>query len=133
MFQIAIKTNEVWLICGGRDFSDQTMFDDIMSRLLEMFGCPERVIHGAAKGADAMAAAWADRMAIPSIAIPADWATHGKAAGPLRNEEMLKREPHRVIAFPGGKGTADMLCRAKKRIPEITVIEIQSKTDAHQN
>ena len=125
MFQIAIKTNETWLICGGRDFADQAMFDDVMSRLLGMWGCPEKIIHGAAKGADSMAAAWADRMAIPSIAVRADWQLHGKAAGPRRNEEMLVRhKPKRVIAFPGGVGTADIVARAKTRHGEVDVIEI---------
>lgn len=125
MLQIAIKTNETWLICGGRDFSHQEMFDQVMSQLLEMFGCPERVIHGAATGADAMGASWAERMAIKAVAFPADWKAHGKAAGPIRNQAMLELQPSRVIAFPGGSGTADMVKRAKKRMPEITVIEIK--------
>lgn len=131
MLQIAIKTNETWLICGGRDFVNQEIFDQVMSQLLGMFGCPEIVIHGDAKGADAMGAAWADRMAIRNIAVPADWQMHGKAAGPIRNEQMLDHKPQRVVAFPGGAGTTDMIRRAKKRMPEITVIEI--KADSHRD
>ena len=48
-------TDETWLICGGRDFADQAMFDEVMSRLVEMWGLPSKIVHGAAKGADAMA------------------------------------------------------------------------------
>lgn len=126
MFQIAIHNNETWLICGGRSFDDQGMFDDVMSRLVGMWGCPTKIVHGAAAGADTMAAAWADRMAIASIAVPADWARHGKAAGPFRNENMLiNHKPKRVIAFPGGRGTADMIQRAKNRRGEIEVVEIK--------
>lgn len=126
MLQIAIMNGETWLFCGGRTFADQIMFDDVMVRLVGMFGCPAKVVHGNAKGLDAMAAEWADRMAIPSIGVPADWATHGKAAGPIRNEDMLiDHKPKRVIAFPGGKGTADMLQRARNRRGEIEVIEIK--------
>jgi hypothetical protein len=40
----------------------------------------------------------------------ADWATHGKRAGPIRNIKMLDEEkPRVVIAFPGGAGTANMM------------------------
>ena len=43
----------------------------------------------------------------------ADWATHGKKAGPLRNQRMIDEgHPDLVIAFPGGKGTDDMTRRA---------------------
>lgn len=42
------------------------------------------------------------------------WALHGKAAGPIRNVQMmtalLEEDGHHVVlAFPGGTGTADMV------------------------
>lgn len=41
-------------------------------------------------------------------------ATNGKAAGPIRNQRMLDEgKPDLVVAFPGGRGTADMVRRAK--------------------
>lgn len=123
--QISIKTNETWLVCGGRDFANETMFDEVMGRLVGMWGCPSKIVHGAARGADSLADAWAKRMAIDVAACPADWDEHGKAAGPIRNEDMLtNHKPKRVIAFPGGKGTADMVRRAKIRRGEIDVVEI---------
>lgn len=126
MIQIAFKNYETWLICGGRDFADQIMFDDVMVRLLGMFGCPEKVVHGAAKGADAMADEWAHRMAIEAIACPADWEAHGRAAGPLRNAWMLTNyQPKRVVAFPGGRGTANMVSTARGWHPKIELIEIK--------
>ena len=127
--EIVIKNNETWLVCGGRKFADQAMFDDVMARLLGMWGCPSKIVHGAAPGADTMADTWGRQMAIEVIAVPADWDKHGNAAGPIRNEDMLmKHRPKRVIAFPGRNGTADMVRRAKNRRGEIDVIEI--KTDA---
>lgn len=46
---------------------------------------------------------------------PADWVTLGKAAGPIRNQQMLdEAKPDWVVAFPGGNGTADMVRRARK-------------------
>jgi hypothetical protein len=124
--QIAIQNNETWLVCGGRHFADQTMFDDVMARLVGMWGCPQRIVHGAAPGADKMAHAWAKKMAITVSYIEAEWEKHGPAAGPFRNESLLGNfKPKRVIAFPGGKGTADMIRRAKNRRGEIDVIEIK--------
>lgn len=130
MLQIAIKNNETWLICGGREFADQHMFDNVMFQLLGMWGMPSRIVHGAATGADTMADKWGKQHALDVIGLAPDWERHGNAAGPLRNEDMLYRyKPNRVIAFPGGKGTADMVARAKKRgAHQITVIEIKLAT-----
>lgn len=72
------------------------------------------VIHGGAKGADRMAAKWAYANGVNETCVRADWNTHGRSAGPIRNQEMLDLEPGVVIAFPGGKGTADMVTRARK-------------------
>ena len=125
---VVIKNNETWLICGGRKFADQAMFDDVMQRLTNMWGCPSKLVHGAAPGADTMADAWGRHMAIEVVPVPAEWDKHGHAAGPIRNEDMLMiHKPKRVIAFPGRNGTADMIQRAKNRRGEIDVIEI--KTD----
>jgi hypothetical protein len=72
------------------------------------------LIHGAARGADALAADWAKQRGIHAIAYPADWAHEGRKAGPIRNQQMLNSgKPHIVIAFPGGKGTDDMISRSE--------------------
>lgn len=124
---IAIINNETWLICGGRKFSDEAMFDDVMRQLVGMFGLPSKVVHGNAPGADTLADRWAKRMALEVVACPADWHKHGKAAGPIRNEDMLMdHNPNRVIAFPGRNGTADMVQRARNRHGAIDIIEIKS-------
>lgn len=126
--QIAILNDETWLICGGRKFANQEIFDEVMSRLVGMWGMPRKIVHGKCPtGADAMADAWGNRHALVVVACPADWDKHGNAAGPIRNEEMLiEHSPKRVIAFPGRNGTADMVDRAKKRRGQIEVIEIKS-------
>lgn len=74
----------------------------------------EQVIHGDCKtGADRLAGLWARHMMIEERPFPADWKTHRNAAGPIRNQKMLDEgKPDLVVAFPGGKGTADMTRRA---------------------
>jgi hypothetical protein len=121
----AIPMNgQTWLICGGRDFADQAMFDGAMSDLIRLKGCPEFIVHGDARGADAMAEAWGKRMGLVTFPCAAHWKLYGKAAGVLRNQAMIDYHgPALVVAFPGGKGTADMVARARRH--GIDVAEIQ--------
>ena len=113
---------QTWLICGGRDFTDADLFNSAMSDLISLRGCPNRIIHGAARGADMLADQWGKRMALNVIAMPADWARFGRSAGPRRNQAMLDHRPDFVVAFPGGHGTADMVRRARKA--DVDVAEV---------
>lgn len=126
MFAVVLKNHQTWLICGGREFNDSAIFDAAMGDLCTMRGCPSRVIHGHASGADALAHSWAHKMALDVDGIVPDWKTHGKAAGPLRNQQMLDDfKPNFVIAFPGGRGTADMVERARKAGVEVAEITLK--------
>lgn len=113
------------LVCGGRDFEDWDLFDDTLCKLDDIFGF-DTVISGGAKGADTLAIRWATKEEYEDLKLevyPADWINHRKAAGPIRNQQMLDEgEPDLVVAFPGGTGTADMIRRAKKA--GVDVIEI---------
>lgn len=63
-------------------------------------GCPT--------GADEFAIQWAKKREVNYRVYPAKWATHGKAAGPLRNQEMIDAErPDLTIVYAGGRGTKD--------------------------
>lgn len=102
----------VVLVCGGRYFSDYGMLERVLDRRhkLERF---IKLVHGAARGADSMAGNWADHRGVLVAAYPAEWELYGKSAGHRRNALMLEREkPDLVIAFPGGRGTADMVGKA---------------------
>lgn len=100
------------LVCGGRDYTDRAFLWNV----LDGYGPPEigEIVSGMAPGADILAAEWALRFGFPLHRFPADWRLHGRAAGPIRNQRMLDEgRPDVVIAFPGGRGTADMVRRAK--------------------
>jgi hypothetical protein len=72
------------------------------------------LIEGEAPGADTLAREWATEQGIPVERYPADWNRHGKAAGPIRNRRMLvEGKPDLVVAFPGGRGTANMISQAE--------------------
>ena len=58
-----------------------------------------------------------------ALAYPANWKKHGRAAGPIRNKQMLEEaKPDLVIAFPGGAGTANMVKQAREAGVKVEII-----------
>lgn len=107
--------DHVVLACGGRNYDDwQTVY-----RVLDEIHRERaitKLVHGAARGADQLAGAWANRNGVFVARRPADWNRHGRAAGVMRNQAMLDEFRGRlalVVAFPGGRGTKDMVTRAR--------------------
>lgn len=98
------------LICGGRDYEDDGR---IMQALGMLTAGQDVVIHGGARGADAIADEWAQILCLDVEVYPADWNQYGKRAGVIRNQEMLDSGIDEVWAAPGGRGTADMVRRAE--------------------
>jgi hypothetical protein len=111
------------LVCGGRDFTDRSL---VWRKLDEFsYGKDITLIQGGATGADRFAYEWGAfrRHCIELITERANWGAHGKAAGPIRNQKMIdEHKPDLVLAFPGGRGTADMVRRAKAA--GIEVVEV---------
>lgn len=116
------------LVCGGRDFSDGRRVREMLDWLPDV----ECIIEGGARGADMLAAGWAQAASgVRLETYPADWKNHGRAAGPIRNRQMLAEgHPDLVIAFPGGRGTADMVEQAKAA--GVPVIEVPALIARHE-
>lgn len=71
------------------------------------------LIEGEAKGADRLAAQAARKLGIPVLPFPAGWNKYGRAAGPVRNTQMLREgQPDYAVAFHDNlaesKGTRNM-------------------------
>jgi hypothetical protein len=115
-----LHTNLRLVVCGGRYYDDRATVWAVLDRIHRLRGISE-VIEGGAHGVDTFAGEWADARRVRRTTVPADWKTHGRAAGPLRNMKMLAKRPHGVLAFPGGRGTAD--CVAQTRAVGIIVWE----------
>lgn len=76
---------------------------------------PMVVIEGAAKGTDQAAYEWAREAGVMPCRFRAEWTRYGNYAGVRRNGVMLREgQPDLVLAFPGGRGTRDMVERARK-------------------
>jgi len=128
---------------GGRDlaWSHQRVAAELLARsggrLVHL------LLHGGARGADAAIARAAHQLGWCSLVMPAEWQRHGRAAGPIRNRELLEQAIARavahtspcsiasvlVVAFPGGAGTASLVQQARRmasRSPvPISVAEVQ--------
>jgi len=102
------------LVTGGRDFHGYQALKATLDKIHKETPVT-LLIHGGARGADSLAGAWAAFNHVPALVFPANWTKHGKAAGPLRNQQMLDQgHPDAYIAFPGGRGTADMVQRCQR-------------------
>ena len=109
------------LVCDDKDYDDHESLATVLDAAHQANPI-ECLIHGAARGADKLADEWAQKRGVEIEAYVADW-RDGKRAGPMRNQQMLDQgKPHMVIAFPGGKGTADMIRRAEAaKVPVVKV------------
>lgn len=115
------------LVCGGRDFTDY----ELMKEILNALDITE-IIHGAARGADALAGRFGRERNIPQNAFPAQWVKHGRSAGPLRNIQMVvEGKPSLVVAFPtsGSRGTLHCIETARKHGIECIVVTGRKTTN----
>jgi len=108
------------LVTGDRNWNDITR----VVEELKGFRPGTILVHGACVGADIICAAVAEALMFEVRPYPADWTKHKRAAGPIRNQQMLDEEnkPEEpidlVLAFHNNiaesRGTADMLKRVVK-------------------
>ena len=101
------------LVTGGRNFTDIKHVHEVLETIKIDRG-PLMIIQGGATGADFIAKMWAmNDPDCEEITVKANWEKYGKRAGRERNQKMLDdHTPDLVMAFPGGRGTADMTKRA---------------------
>ena len=126
--EIAPSRSLVIAAGGGRDLAwpQQRIAAELLARsggrLVHL------LLHGGARGADAAIGRAAQQLGWSALVMPAQWQLHGRAAGPIRNRELLeqavaKAEAHTspaslasvlVVAFPGGPGTASLVREARR-------------------
>lgn len=113
------------LVCGGRDFNQAGVVRGVLDEWHRRRPILV-VVHGAARGADALAGEWAVARGVATDVYPvsasewAAWKAAGRprpSPGAARNARMLAEgRPDAVLAFPGGAGTADMLRRSQRAL-----------------
>ena len=101
-------------LTGGLDFNDHRL---IWAKLDQVYAKhPDMVLlHGGSpKGAERIAARWADHRNVPQIAFKPDWTKHAKAAPFKRNDQMLDVLPIGVMHFPGTGIQDNLADKARK-------------------
>ena len=112
------------LVCGDRNWTNREAIRAWLCKLQDWDYTT--VIEGEARGADTIAKEEAQRIGMRVLKYPAQWNTYGRAAGPIRNREMLDQCPDLVLAFHSdlskSKGTADCVREARKRGIKVEVV-----------
>jgi hypothetical protein len=116
------------LVTGDREWNDP----DLIERHLKKLPPDTIIIQGGARGADSLAKGVARKLGFKVKTYPANWRKYGRAAGPIRNREMLEKEdPDLVLAFHDNieksKGTKDMMKIAKKAGKTVKLIKHRRK------
>ena len=101
-------------VTGGADFNDHRLIwaklDQVHAKHADMV-----LLHGGSpKGADLIAARWADSRKVPQVAFKPDWTKHAKAAPFKRNDAMLDTMPIGVLVFPGSGIQENLADKARK-------------------
>lgn len=114
----------ITVISGSRDITDVRAVEGILRQYLS---CKDTLIVGGARGVDQIAADFGYRYFMKVREIPADWHTHGRAAGPIRNKQMLE-EGDRLVAIWDGKsrGTKNAIDTALKMRMETHVYFVEA-------
>lgn len=110
------------VIAGGRDFNNSKIIYNCLDQCNIREG--DIILSGHASGVDTIGEQYAAEHNLQLRLFPAAWKKLGRAAGPIRNEEMAKIAD-RVIAFWDGesRGTKSMIALAKKYSCFLTVFD----------
>jgi hypothetical protein len=112
------------IVTGSRYLADRSLMLHTLAAVRSQFGQDTVIVHGGAKGADTLAADCADELGLKTEAWPADWKTHGRSAGPKRNQAMVNAGADMCIAFlvegQPCNGTRD--CARRARLARIQTV-----------
>ncbi len=99
---------------GGLDFNDHRLIWDRLDQVRAKHPGMVLLHGGSPKGAERIAARWADHRKVPQIAFKPDWTKHAKAAPFKRNDQMLNVLPIGVLVFPGSGIQENLADKARK-------------------
>ncbi len=112
------------VIAGCRTYSNyEEAKDFIISCLIEYKTIDQiTILSGGCQGADLLGERFAKENSFPIKRYLPDWKKYGKAAGPIRNKQMVD-VCHKVICFWDGKskGTESLIKYAKKSEKKVDI------------
>ena len=114
------------LIAGSRNFEDWKIFEMVTREIIDGDERFTVIVEGGASGADSMARRYAEENGMKAEEFRADWKQYGRAAGPKRNDEMVKYVAERngtALYFWDGesKGTKQCIDSARRKGIDVTI------------
>jgi hypothetical protein len=111
--QILVPKGTRIAFAGGIECGDHTriwaVLDKVHAKHLDMV-----LLHGGTpRGAEKIAACWADHRKVSQVVFKPDWTGHRKAAPFKRNDQLLEAMPIGVVVFPGSGVTDNLADKAK--------------------
>ena len=115
------------IVAGSRTVRDYELVKHELDRLTANVTV-RSVISGTAYGADKLGERWAEERGIPVRRYPAEWNTHGRAAGIIRNRQMAEAGTALAAFWDGqSRGTAHMIRYAKANGLDVRIIRTDRK------
>lgn len=115
-----------YVFSGDRHWSNKSFVKEVLETYIPTGSL---IVHGDAPGLDTVVDELAGRMYFSVVRYPADWDRYQRAAGPIRNREMIAVKPERVFCFhrniKESKGTKDMYVECIKRYIPVTLFDDQ--------
>ena len=99
---------------GGPACNDHRRIWATLDKVRAKHGDMVLLYGGSPRGAERIAACWADNRKVPQVVFKPDWTRHRNAAPFKRNDQMLDALPVGVIAFPGSGISASLADKARK-------------------
>lgn len=111
------------IIAGSRSIKNYETVKAVIAEAQAAGFVITEVVSGRADGVDKLGERWAEENNIPIKKFPADWNTHGKSAGPIRNNQMAEyvgKQGGLIVVWDGqSRGTQHMIASA--RVKQIKV------------
>ena len=116
------------VIAGSRKITEYSVVQYVMQQT--QFAKPLVVLSGCARGVDSLAIRWANEERVKVEYWPADWASHGKHAGYMRNVDMVNAADALLAVWDGdSRGTAHTIgyARATSKPYEVWLCTVNCK------
>ena len=119
------------IVCGGRHFDDYPRLTAEINGVVQSLGLQMNemeIISGHCAGTDQLGERYAEEHEVDCKVFPAEWKKYGRAAGPIRNSQMIDYAAESVmpvvVAFVSlkSKGTMDTVNKARKKGFKVFII-----------
>lgn len=117
------------VIAGSRVFEHTEAYyarelETLVARFEECYGKITLVVSGRARGPDKLGEQWAIENGIGIAKFPAKWDLHGKAAGPIRNQEMGEFADGAIIMWDGKSTGSKHMSEVMRKLRKPFILDI---------